>query len=912
MSFRARAFRASLLLLPTLAGCPAPVASPADVGGAVDAWAPDSGPRMDGSAAPDGGSVPDGSTEPDGGTSDGGATPDASTVPDASMSSTIGPAGGSVSAGEAEVTIPAGALSTDVAIGVAAVAAPLALPPEYTAVSLFWAFTPHGTTFATPATIQIQHAGGADAVLHLDSPSDTAWDLVASPSLDATRASFTTSTFSFYVVVHRVATTAAVRPFYASAPLWNDYVVNDGPTGLAATGTVCTSAMASAAQLHNHCIHGGEMRAVDVPGHTSCAGLAATDDLGAFDWACVVQAGQAVMVSTHLHEDVRLATLIDFTTLAWRENTVSVTDGGTGLFTTPAERWWANPIAADDDGGIIGSAATAGTIFVVRASPTADYVLSADRIGLVVQPGQHLGPPTGSSMGLVRTPGSASVFGAWIEGDIVGGGSTLRLVQSVIRHVHFSASHLLLTYTMATRVEHLEGTCVADGVGTVNDILLSIDFFSFGDRVRDLRAARCATGLSVQGGRHVVEGVLAFSGRVGVGAGGGANVLADLTTVHNEQNGVIQQGANAMLHVTTAHNRGDGIQLTGSFDPSVVLGVMSTQNSQAGFGMSGSTPGVDEDVWDVVSYANVWFGYFFGTRPAGGFPWISFHGRFGTGQTGNAPPTMWWGAQSCYFPMPNGFRSGDCAGSRATTATPGADGLRSQSVAPYSCELDTNSDASYLPLSGGGGFFPTRVPPFDEPANTSDVNGVREFASVTDWFGFAGPYRAWGAEGSATPNCLAQGPCDATAVGTRGCQIYDYTLIGMADEFVCARSMPVPTGDDVVTWDVAIGGPHGFLADDAACMATFSQATILPPSGARTYSLCHVTFLHLARELEGDLVGNDNVLCESGETCVFTPNIASYQGDGPFITAGTFVDGTIHGVTMLRYTTNGVSSPFRP
>lgn len=891
-----------------LAGCPGPSAPPADAASPADASGLDT-------AIPDAGV--DAATidagVADSGAPDGGAN-DAGRVPDASTSSTIGPAGGSVSAGEASVTIPAGALATDVAIGVAAVSAPLPLPAEYTAVSLVWAFTPHGTTFASPATIQIQHSGGADAVLRLDSPSDTAWDPVASPTLAASTATFTTSTFSFYVVVHANTAASVVHPFYASAPAWNDYVVNDGPDGLSASDTACTQAVASAAQLSRHCLHGGEMRAVDVPGHASCTGLAATDALGAFDWTCVVRGGGAVMVSTHLRDDVPLATLLDFTALAWRDDTVSVTDGGTGLFTTPAERWWSNPVVADDDGGTIGTPATAGTIFVVRADPTADYVLGADHIGLVVQPGHHLGPPAAGSMGQVRT-GSGARFAEWIEGDADATAYpwSLQLVQSVIRNVHFSSATnggIALTRTLATRVEHLFGLCSPPPAADAG-ALLTVDYFSFGEQIRDVRAARCHMGLSVQGGRHVVEGVLAFSGWDGVDVGGGGNVVADVTVVHNGHTGITQEGSNALMQVTAANDILDGIAVTGGYDGSVTLGAMATQNRESGFSVGGGYGGTN-DYWDVVSYANTWFGYYFGTRPAGGFPWISFHGRFGTGQTGIAPPTMWWTGMGCYFPMPNGFRTGDCAGSRATTATPGPDGLRSQAVAPYSCELDTNSDATYLPLSGGGGFLPTRVPPVDEPANTSDINGVREFANITDWFTFAGPYRAWGAEGSGTPNCFAQGPCDASAMGSRGCQIYDYTLIGMADELLCARSMPVPTGDDVVTWDVAIGGAHGYLADDAACMASFSQATIVPPSGARTYSICRVTFLHLARELGGDLVGNDNLLCESGETCVFTPNIASYQGDGPLIAAGAFVDGTIHGVTMLRYTHNGVSAPFRP
>ena len=233
-------------------------------------------------------------------------------------------------------------------------------------------------------------------------------------------------------------------------------------------------------------------------------------------------------------------------------------------------------------------------------------------------------------------------------------------------------------------------------------------------------------------------------------------------------------------------------------------------------------------------------------------------------------------------------------------------------MAPFSCILDTNSPASVDFLGGTGGFFPTRVPPVDEPTNTSDTNGTAAFVAVHDWLDFDAPYRAWGAEGSATPNCFAQGPCDASAMGAHGCQIYDYALRDTTDHFLLGTGLAEPNGDDTINMDFAIQSGTG-IPDVASCNAAFSQVTIVPAAGARSYSLCRVTFLRLARELLGDLDGNDNLLCESGETCLFAPNIASYQGHGPLISSGApFVDGAITGVTLLRHTTNGVSAPYRP
>jgi hypothetical protein len=51
--------------------------------------------------------------------------------------------------------------------------------------------------------------------------------------------------------------------------------------------------------------------------------------------------------------------------------------------------------------------------------------------------------------------------------------------------------------------------------------------------------------------------------------------------------------------------------------------------------------------------------------------------------------------------------------------------------------------------------------------------------------------------------------------------------------------------------------------------------------------------------------GNHDGLCESGESCIYTPNFGVYQGEGTLGTC-TFEDGPVTGVTMYGYSTNGV------
>ncbi len=70
-------------------------------------------------------------------------------------------------------------------------------------------------------------------------------------------------------------------------------------------------------------------------------------------------------------------------------------------------------------------------------------------------------------------------------------------------------------------------------------------------------------------------------------------------------------------------------------------------------------------------------------------------------------------------------------------------------------------------------------------------------------------------------------------------------------------------------------------------------------------SVCSVTFLRNAVEINQDGIGNDDVMCTSGETCLYTPNIGAYQGHGNLISAGPFTDGVLTGITLVKHETNG-------
>lgn len=124
--------------------------------------------------------------------------------PPASPPGTVGAAGGTVSGpAGSQVVIPAGALSQNVAIEIAqsnAGAPPL--PSNMQAAGQMFAFTPHGTSFATPATVTIpfdpaQIPQGETPLLYKTNAAQTGWEPVAGATVNGATMTGQISGFSW-------------------------------------------------------------------------------------------------------------------------------------------------------------------------------------------------------------------------------------------------------------------------------------------------------------------------------------------------------------------------------------------------------------------------------------------------------------------------------------------------------------------------------------------------------------------------------------------------------------------------------------------------------------------------------------------------------------------------------------------
>src|SRR4051812_40603492 len=147
---------------------------------------------------------------------------DAGSGPDLQPGSpgTVGASGGTVRGpAGSQVVIPAGALSQNVAIAIAqgSAGAP-ALPAGAIVAGPLFAFTPHGTTFAAPATITVPFdpalvTAGSIPTLYKTTAGQAGWEIVAGATASGSAMTAAVSSFSFLTVIAAPAVVATDRPW---------------------------------------------------------------------------------------------------------------------------------------------------------------------------------------------------------------------------------------------------------------------------------------------------------------------------------------------------------------------------------------------------------------------------------------------------------------------------------------------------------------------------------------------------------------------------------------------------------------------------------------------------------------------------------------------------------------------------
>ncbi len=705
------------------------------------------------------------------------------------------------------------------------------------------------------------------------------------------------------------ATSGLVSAYYSAAPNWNDYVKNDLTTQFDATNTPADGTETGG---YSAVIHGGEMRSVDI-GITTCTDQTGTDALGAFDWVCDDSTGSALMVSTGLKKDKDLSDLLDFTTPGWLSNAVTVSGTGAGLpFTTASSAWWSNPVVVDNNGGNL---STSGSVYVVTANPSAAYTITANKIALVIKPGVFINGP-GSAVNLISADTQNYL---WVEGRIAGvakkafralSWSTVKF--SVLRNLSVSdiggnGVHLDASSDNNSLFKIISSNNFSYGVGinaSSNNTLSTIVTVNNNHGINFVSSANNNKLSMISTYNNTRNGInfdyssnnnsLSYVNAANNGIAGilmkrsSNNTLTDIVAINNRSGGIYLQNSsstNTLLNITTANSSGAGVGLFyGSINN--IMSNVTVINSQFGLILnSGST---NNTLLNMAAANNLASG-------------ISLLGSSNNNTLSNTAAANIGGSGVSLDTSSNNTFTGVLKVGNNTTSDCSVTAGTLPGLVDTTCANNGSSNAALTTGITMAASFVGKVIT-DDTKNVSDTNGTATypaFPDTFDWTNFENHYRGWGRDGSAFPDTRQQLQWTSTA-GTG--RIWDLSL---------ANGDTGDSGNPVIQNVLAvqlIGNAAntlehtwvGVAADQTACTA------LVPGSVWNAVDDCRSTFLRNASEIADDSIGNNNGLCESGETCLYTPNMGSYQGHGTLQSAGVFTDGdTLTGITLMQYPTNG-------
>ena len=648
---------------------------------------------------------------------------------------------------------------------------------------------------------------------------------------------------------------------------WNDYVKNNnsGTTVYNQPDTACTYTSVG----YYGCIHGGEKRRVDVIGKTSCAGITASDFLGAFDWICDASTNPVRVYSVGLKQGKGLRDLISGT--SFKTNYVTIYSGGFVYEQTKAATWWTNTIqtlptnALSSNPAISLTTAGTGGIYVASSSTTSSgYHVPYDKTGIVTLAGVTL-TYSGNASGYCDETTGNFVGGTgtndficnhssytWLEVSLNGTASTHAnkglFYQNSSTQIFWNRVHL-------STIQGMTSDGFNRGGNNINDLIDQSIFSNNGGAGIYLPATSMAVGLTAINNAGngislgnlsscvVANALLANNGgnnlaMVSYSSAPSGNVLSQITALNATSDSITLDKAagvgvsyNTLAHITSMQQH----QGTSPFNTAMYLNttdhntfsdlvLLNTETALTSSEANGKF--YDLTVWGNDTVATV----------SGNSN--TFGGKF-----------RQWNQTSalCNVTGTGNNLNNTCQGAGITAVT-GFD------------------------LSGSYVGYVT------DSVNASNANGLNAYASITDWTNFENPYRTWGPSG--TGGFLDKSRVDRCASGT--CQIYD-TRLNVSD--------------------TVLRNANGVFTNGAACPASINAsiaANVITDTSGRT-------FLKNAVEIIGDGIGNENGLCESGEACIYAPNAGAYQGEGNYATQTcTYTGGNgVTNVTMYGFPTDG-------
>lgn len=670
---------------------------------------------------------------------------------------------------------------------------------------------------------------------------------------------------------------------------WNDYVRNNGTYLLDADNTPCDGTE-TGDYLSELCIHVAEVNKFAAPDLGSdCTGVSAYDSAGVFDWQCDDTVDPVVVYSTGLKNGKGLADLVGVT--EFLPLRVVIEKSGSATHSSSLATWWSNSIAPITAGNL--TLSNAGTIYVLEQDLTANgFTVTADKVGFVVKSGATLESDLNKSL----IADSSAKF-LWIEGSFgeTVGTSVLdiRSKYSQIRNVSIEEGDAIQAF-LAQSSEYLKiqnlrikGTasvykCVSLTLGSwleasyVATYGCQIGFssgFNSNSRFNNLKIlghSDDGIGLSGTGNNIFVNTQVAYSNRAITGDL--TNNVFYNTVVSNSPYCVYMTGGSMTFVNTLLVNCNQARFTLYTHHSSFLNTVIASQSASQGHyfyrvhdNVFHNLVTANNDGWQIghTSSNNFVFSNLAMDLPFNGYDGDNW--KF----TGNLLLTpsvtcSYSGAGTNY-----GLQNGTCANVGTSDAV-------------HRTGLDFSD--TFV-----GRVFDDSITQFDissdvDFTNIGAISNLNDFDTVID---FEHPLRAWGRSSTNWRDSAARGAC---ATGGTMCAVYDWRLKSTDTVF---RNTSL---DGLNQNDPFISGSACPAAVDGNLTLTDSNA-----NGANTY-------LRNAVEIMNDKIGDDDGLCESSEACIYSPNFGVYQGHGDYKANGTctFQNGTVSGVTMYTYPSNGI------
>ncbi len=740
---------------------------------------------------------------------------------------------------------------------------------------------------------------------------------------------------------------------------WFHYVKQDSNDEFNSSGSLACDGTESSAL---NCLHSGEMKKISLAGMSSCQNLSASDALGVFQWTCV-KVGSDVFFYSKLKDEKGLKDLLNAN--SWKSNHVNVYKQSNLIFQTAATTWWSNAIAPLSIIDSVLNISGENNIYTISADNLfKGFRIKSNNVALV-----GLGNPkpilTYQQAGACDTNGNDGTqncllaisqtgykFG-WIENLKFDATNSLNNAFVLSGAQNFAFRHLEITgFNRNAYVINLNGAAPTSRFNIFNSIkiynntsngiaLLNAQSYRNYFKNIEITGLNQGSGFVLQNSQYNIidSTIIKNNSASGISVSSSAhfNYFKNLQIANNSGTGISISNSddNKINNAKIFNNGGTGLSVAGtsrrfigvnfkitncapainvnlsSTDSDIILSNFIATNSTAAAGAIMSlgykqifthflvANNSDDGIYTVSGRQPQFFmsqGIFSNNGGQGYegdsavlfgiFDNMAFSNSSGGGFWNNYSPSSTFKGQMIFGNNSSNCSGGQTHNNKCTNA--GTDGsndwTNSQAGSNARLRLNHNLYNSFVGEVTS------------DSKNTSSLLSLDQ-NSISDWLNFDNDFRLWGKDdGQNLPLQNAQrGRCLTSAGDT--CKPWDWRLKDNSSDPILFNRSGNSAASDVEN--------EVFVGDETTlCPTAVHGNRVMTNNFSSPFS-----YLVNATEIMEDNIGNDNGLCESNESCLYSPNIGPYQGEGDYLSNGTcaFENGTVANVKMYAYPTNGIN-----